>query len=169
MHIAKFNNTVPGTLIDTYESNLTTEIYDSSTFSTNITYYVTTNAAVVGVAGGIVFLTFSFIIVCVLIGFSVRRKRKSHTLTTASTPQQHNGTQTQGIMCHNAYLHNLWSQICQWGKLEPYYHTMLYADCSNVEIKVNPSYGNLRQLQAQIGPIAFLNGAEGMNIFILKG
>ena len=56
----------------------------------------------IGVAGGIVLLTFSFIIVCVLIGISVRRKRRLHTLvlTTASTLQPHNGLQTQGMMCH---------------------------------------------------------------------
>ena len=115
MHIAKFNNTVPGTLIDTYESNITTERSDSITFSINI--HVTTSAAVpatddsttetfkvgsvlfyivVGVAGGIIVITIGFIIVCVLIGFSVRRKRKSYTLTIASTLQPHNGTQTQG-------------------------------------------------------------------------
>ena len=35
---------------------------------------------VIGVGGGIIIvLTFGFIIVCVLIGISVRRKRKSHT------------------------------------------------------------------------------------------
>ena len=34
-------------------------------------------------------------------------------------------------------------------------------DVSDVEIKVNPLYGNLRQLQAQMAPICFLNGAEG--------
>ena len=115
MHAAKFNNTVPGTLID---NDGTTEISDSNTFSTNIN--VTTTAAipaiedsaivkvgsvlfyvVIGAAGGIILLTFSFIIVCVLIGFSVRRKRKPHTLTTASILQPHNGLQTQGMMCHN--------------------------------------------------------------------
>ena len=116
MHVAKFNNTVPGTLFNNDGSNITIERSDSITFSTNI--HVTTSAAVpttddsttetfkvgsvlfyivVGVAGGIIVITFGFIIVCVLIGFSVRRKRNSHTLTTASTLQPHNGTQTQGM------------------------------------------------------------------------
>ena len=113
MHVAKFNSTVPGTLIDNDGSKITTEI---STFSMNM--HVSTTAAaegsstetfevgsvlfyvVVGVAGGIILLTFSFIIVCVFIGFSVRRKNTSHTLTTASTLQPHNGIQTQGMMCH---------------------------------------------------------------------
>ena len=39
---------------------------------------------------------------------------------------------------------------------------LLYTGCNNVEIK---SYGNLQQLQAQMGPIAFLNGAaEGIKL-----
>ena len=53
---------------------------------------------VIGVGGGIIILTFSFIILCVLIHYSVRRKRKSHTFTTAATLQTHNGIQTQGMM-----------------------------------------------------------------------
>ena len=110
---------MPGTLIDSElqdcdQPNITTE---RSAFSTNI--HVTKTAAVpttenyttetfkvgsvlfyvvVGVAGGIIVITFGFIIVCVLIGFSVRRKRKSHTLTTASTLQPHNVIQTQGMI-----------------------------------------------------------------------
>ena len=121
IHVAKFNNTVPGTLIDNDGSNLTTEISDLNTFSKNIKFNVTTTAAVtvpitedlatetfkvgsvlfyvvVGVTGGIIVITFGFIIACVLIGFSVRRKRKSHTLTTASTLQPHNVIQTQGMI-----------------------------------------------------------------------
>ena len=53
---------------------------------------------VVGVSGGIIIFTFSFIIVCVLIRYSVQKKRKSHTFTTATTLQAYNGIQTQGMM-----------------------------------------------------------------------
>ena len=77
----------------------TTEDYTTVTFKVgSVLFYV-----VVGVAGGIIVITFGFIIVCVHIDFSVRRKRKSYTLTTASTLQPHNVIQTQGMIYHKQH------------------------------------------------------------------
>ena len=53
---------------------------------------------VIGVGGGIIVLTFSFIILCLLIRYSVQKKRKSHIFTTAATLQTHNGIQTPGMI-----------------------------------------------------------------------
>ena len=53
---------------------------------------------VIGVGGAIITLIFSFMIVCVLIGLSVQRKRKSHTLTIAATLLTHNDIYTQGMV-----------------------------------------------------------------------
>ena len=44
---------------------------------------------------------------------------------------------------------------------------LLYTDCGNVEIKVNPSYGNLRQLQTQTAAF-LLSGADSEGILILE-
>ena len=55
---------------------------------------------VIGVGGAIITLIFSFMIVCVLIGLSVQKKRKSHTLTIAATLQAHNDIHTQGMVCY---------------------------------------------------------------------
>ena len=52
--------------------------------------------ATIGVGGGIIF-SFTIIIVCILIGFSVKRKRKSQTFITDTTLDPHNGIQIQGI------------------------------------------------------------------------
>ena len=53
----------------------------------------------IGVGGGIIF-SFTIIIVCILISFSVRRKRKSQTSITDTTLDPHNGIQIQGrMMC----------------------------------------------------------------------
>ena len=114
----KFNDTVFGTLNfqpddDPTKSNVlstdptginvstvvpTVTIIDStmkiSVFAIGGTLFYT----VIGVGGGIIVLTFSFITVCVLIRYSLRRKRKSHTFTTAATLQAHNAIQTQGMM-----------------------------------------------------------------------
>ena len=54
--------------------------------------------AVIG--GGIVVLAFSFIIVCVLICYSVQRKGKSQTFTTAARLQAQNVIHTQGKVKH---------------------------------------------------------------------
>ena len=101
---------MPGTLVDDTtdgsadptETNVTTITLILTTVesTTQVPIFALGGAlfyTVLGVAGGIIVLIFSFIIVCVLIGFSVRRKRKSHILTTASTLQPHNGIQTQGL------------------------------------------------------------------------
>ena len=53
---------------------------------------------VIGVGGAIITLIFGFMIVCVLIGLSVQRKRKSHTLTIAATLLTHNDIHTQGMV-----------------------------------------------------------------------
>ena len=59
---------------------------------------------VIGVGGAIITLIFGFMIVCVLIGLSVQRKRKSHTLTIAATLLTHNDIHTQGMVClHKSY------------------------------------------------------------------
>ena len=51
----------------------------------------------IGVGGGVIVLLFSFIIIiCVLIGFSIQRKRKSHTFTIAATLPPNNGILMQG-------------------------------------------------------------------------
>ena len=55
---------------------------------------------VIGVGGAIITLIFGFMIVCVLIGLSVQRKRKSHTLTIAATLLTHNDIRTQGMVCY---------------------------------------------------------------------
>ena len=49
---------------------------------------------VIGVSGTIITLIFGFMIVCVLIGLSVQRMRKSHTRTIAATLLTHNNIQT---------------------------------------------------------------------------
>ena len=45
----------------------------------------------IGIGGGVIVLIFSFIIMCALIGFSIQRKRKSHTFTIAATQPPNNG------------------------------------------------------------------------------
>ena len=97
--IDKFNFTVSGTLFDSHDDTTTDSNRPTETkvttlaqptmveLTTETPIFVLGGAlfyTVVGIAGGIVVFTFGFIIVCVLIGFSVRRNRKSHgTLTTA--------------------------------------------------------------------------------------
>ena len=55
----------------------------------------------IGVGGGVVVLIFSFIIICVLTGFSIQRKRKSHRFTIAATLPPNNGILMQGrIICY---------------------------------------------------------------------
>ena len=77
----------------------TTEDSATETFKVgSILFYI-----VIGAAGGVIAIIFGFVIVCVLIGFSVRRKRKSHTLATASTLQPHNVIQTQGMIYRKQY------------------------------------------------------------------
>ena len=58
----------------------------------------------IGVGGGVIVLIFSFIIICVLIGFSIQRKRKSHTFTVAATLPPNNGIMQGRII--SQLLHN---------------------------------------------------------------
>ena len=84
------------TTVDSVSTTAITAIESTtkdSIFAIGGTLYYT----VIGVGGGIIVLTFSFIIVCILIRYSVQRKRKSHTFTKAVTLQAHNGVQTQGM------------------------------------------------------------------------
>jgi hypothetical protein len=112
----KFNGTVPGTLqpINTQQStdptgeNITTvdsvstfmAVMVESTIEVSIfaiggtLFYV-----LIGVGGGAIVLIFNFIIICVLIGFSIRRKRKSRTFTIAATLPPRNGILMQGRIC----------------------------------------------------------------------
>jgi hypothetical protein len=53
----------------------------------------------IGVGGGAIVLIFNFIIICVLIGFSIRRKRKSRTFTIAATLPPHDGILMRGRIC----------------------------------------------------------------------
>ena len=115
----KFNNTVPGTLTDLTESNGSSTLIE---MNTNINGLVSTMAesitkvsvfgiggalfyTMIGVGGAIITLIFGFMIVCVLTGLSVQRKRKSHTLTVAATLLTHNDIHTQGMvyMLHKSY------------------------------------------------------------------
>ena len=57
----------------------------------------------IAVGGGIIF-SFTIIIVCILIGFSVRRKRKSQTSITDTTLDPHNSIQVQGRMTCCIYM-----------------------------------------------------------------
>ena len=50
----------------------------------------------IGIGGGVIVLIFSFIIMCALIGFSIQRKRKSHTFTIAAILPPNNGILMQG-------------------------------------------------------------------------
>ena len=50
----------------------------------------------IGIGGGVIVLIFSFIIICVLIGYSIQRKRKSHTFIIAATLPPNNGILMQG-------------------------------------------------------------------------
>ena len=114
IHVAKFNGTVPGTLIELLDTDL------SNNTTERINIHVTTTApiptavdsttetilevgshlfriyVVVGIIGGVVVLIFGFIIVCVLIGLSIRRKKRSYIITVAATLPTQNGIQTQG-------------------------------------------------------------------------
>ena len=113
----KFNGAVPGTLQsndDTKQSdptgeNITTIDSISTTVADNNNNMVesTTKVSIlaigstlfyilIGIGGGVIVLIFSFIIICVLIGFSIQRKRKSHTFTMAATLPPNNGILMQG-------------------------------------------------------------------------
>jgi hypothetical protein len=86
----KFNGTVPGTFqpdSDTQQStdptgenittvdSVSTTVTDMVESTTKVSVGSTLIYVLIGVSGGI---NFSFVIVCILVGFSVRRKRKSH-------------------------------------------------------------------------------------------
>ena len=112
----KFSDIVPGTFQSPAEStgstvtaeNIATVDFVSTTMTAEVES--TTEASffavggtffyiMIGVGGGIIF-SFTIIIVCILIGFSVRRKRKSQTFITDTTLDPHNGIQIQGrMMC----------------------------------------------------------------------
>ena len=110
----KFNDAVPGTLHDQSDNDtnissdhpLSTEINITTFVSVSTTVESTTKDSVfaiggalfytvIGVGGAIITLIFGFMIVCVLIGLSVQRKRKTRTLTIAATLLTHN---TQGMV-----------------------------------------------------------------------
>ena len=117
--IDKFNDTVPGTLVHTqpeanstepnYGSPALTETNGTTTVSVSTMVEPTRNVSIfeVGstlfyavIGGGIVVLAFSFIIVCVLIRYSVQWKGKSQTFTTADRLQAQNAIHTQGKVKH---------------------------------------------------------------------
>ena len=115
----KFNGTVPGTFQPAADDDSTQQSADSTeeyyittvdSVSTTVTGKLepTTEVSIfilggtlfyttIGVGGGIIF-SFTIIIVCILIGFSVRRKRKSKTSLADTTLEPHNGIQVQGRM-----------------------------------------------------------------------
>jgi hypothetical protein len=114
----KFKGTVRGTFqpdsntqqsTDPIRENITTVHSVSLTTAVESTIEVSIFAVggtlfyvLIGVGGGAIVLIFNFIIICVLIGFSIRRKRKSRTFTIAATQHPHNGIQMQGrIFLHN--------------------------------------------------------------------
>ena len=69
----------------------------------------------IGVGGGVIVLIFSFIIICVLIGFSIQRKRKSHTFTIAATLPPNNGILMQGrIICYIIVHINTFHVMCRF-------------------------------------------------------
>ena len=84
--------------VDSVSTIVTTEIESTtevSIFAVGGTFFFT----MISVGGGIIF-GFIIIIVCILIGFSVRRKRKSQAFITDTTLQTNNGIQMQdGIYC----------------------------------------------------------------------
>ena len=85
------------------EINITTFLSVSTTAesTSKVSVFVIGGAlfyTVIGVSGAIITLIFGFMIVCVLIGLSVQRKRKSHTLTIGATLLTHNDIQTQGTV-----------------------------------------------------------------------
>ena len=104
--LVKFNGTVPGTFQlnsdDTQQSTgPTDESVNISVNSVSTTVIVTvisvsTGGSVgtlfyilmIGVGGGMIII----VCTCILIGFSVRRKRKSHTSITDATLQTNNGS-----------------------------------------------------------------------------
>ena len=95
---------------DPIEENITATTVDSISAHTVImavTVESTTNEVSIFAVGGTLFYTaigvsgviifsFTIIIACILIGFSVRRKRKSKTFITDTTLDPHNGIQIQG-------------------------------------------------------------------------
>ena len=131
----KFNNTVPGTLTDLTEStliemntNINGPISTMVESITKVSVFAIGGAlfyTVIGVGGAIITLIFGFMIVCVLIGLSVQRKRKSHTLTIAATLLT-----TQGMVC---YIN----------------HTDIYTYCTVPTASVSRSNTNLGRAQAQ--------------------
>ena len=65
----------------------TMEVSTGSIFAVGGTLFYT----LIGVGGGVIVFIFSFIIMCVLVGSSIQRKRKSHTFTIAATQPPNNG------------------------------------------------------------------------------
>ena len=99
-----------GTFQPAADNDTTQATFDSLSTSVTATFESTTEVSIfavggtffyimIGVGGGITF-SFIIIIVCILIGFSVRRKRKSQTSITDTTLDPHNSIQVQGrMMC----------------------------------------------------------------------
>ena len=109
----KFNGTVPGASNDgTQQStdpigeNITTTVAVMVKSTMEVTGSIfavggTLFYILIGISGGVIVLIFSFIIIlCVLIGFSIQRKRKSHTFTIAATLPPNNGILMQGRICY---------------------------------------------------------------------
>ena len=68
----------------------------------------------IGVGGGVIVLIFIFIIMCALIGFSIQRKRKSHTFTKAATLPPNNGILMQGRICYIIFHINTIHIMCRF-------------------------------------------------------
>ena len=105
---------MPGTFHDQPDNDTNISSDHSLTTEINITTFVSVSTTVesiikdsvfaiggalfytmIGVGGAIITLIFGFMIVCVLIGLSVQRKRKSHTLTVSATLLTHKYIRTQ--------------------------------------------------------------------------
>ena len=98
IHIARVDS-VSTSVTVTAEVKSTTKV---SIFAVGGTLFYTTT----GVSGGIIF---SFIAVCILIGCSVRKKRKSQLFITDTTLQTNNGIQKlmqDRIICYSIYSYN---------------------------------------------------------------
>jgi hypothetical protein len=116
----KFNGRVPGTFqpdsdntqqsTDPTGENITTIDSVSTTVAVSAKSTVEVSIfavgstlfyVLIGAGGGVIVLTFSFTIICVLVVFSIQRKRiKLYTFTIAATQPPLNGIQVQGKMCY---------------------------------------------------------------------
>ena len=127
----KFNGTVPRTFqpdggneqqsTDSTGENITTVDSVSTTVgdmvesTTNVPIFAVGSTPfyiLIGIGGGVIV---SFMIICVLIGFSIQRKRKSHAFTIAATLPPNNGILMQGrIICYIIVHINTFHVMCRF-------------------------------------------------------